>query len=150
MSIRPEWEAPDGLPQIEFDGSSGYEPASRASSPLLQISNATVRLYKTAFGRGPTYARTRFAGADTLVVLLQDTMTISERRLADLGEHERLREDRLVLHQTLEPEIRAAVERILDRTTVGLISGIDTHRDLAAEVITLAPVPAPRGLDGAG
>jgi uncharacterized protein YbcI len=108
-------------------------------SPLIEIANATVRLYKETFGRGPTHARARFAGTDTLVVLLQDTMTVSERRLAALGEHERLREHRLLLHQTVEGEIRALVERVLARRTLALVSGIDTVRDVAAEVLVLAP-----------
>jgi uncharacterized protein YbcI len=112
-----------------------------SSSPLLEISNATVRLYKAAFGRGPTHARARFAGTDTLVVLLQDTMTVSERRLAALGEHERLRAHRLLLHKVIENEIRAVVEDVLDRSTLSLISGLDTDRDVAAEVLVLAPVP---------
>lgn len=122
----------DGL----VDGGQS-RPAS--SSPLLEISNATVRVYKAAFGRGPTHARARFAGPDTLVVLLQDTMTVSERRLAALGEHERLRAHRLLLHKVVEDEIRSVVERILERPTLSLISGLDTHRDVAAEVILLAP-----------
>jgi uncharacterized protein YbcI len=148
MTFTPDQEATDGLPRLE-PVAPRLGPAAPATSPLLEISNATVRVYKAAFGRGPTHARARFAGSDTLVVLLQDTLTISERRLAALGEHERLREHRRLLHQALEPEIRAVVERILERPTLGLISGIDTHRDLAAEVITLAPATVP-GLDGAG
>jgi len=123
------------------DGASGagFESRSVSSSPLLEISNATVRLYKAAFGRGPTHARARFAGSDTLIVLLQDTMTVSERRLAELGEHERLRAHRLLLHQGVEDELRSVVERILQRPTLSLISGLDPHRDVAAEVILLAP-----------
>jgi uncharacterized protein YbcI len=117
------------------------EPRSISSSPLLEICNATVRLYKAAFGRGPTHARARYAGTDTLVVLLQDTMTPSERQLAALGEHERLRAHRLLLHKVVEDEIRSVVERILERPTLSLISGLDTHRDVAAEVILLAPTP---------
>jgi uncharacterized protein YbcI len=99
-----------------------------------------VRLYKAAFGRGPTHARARFAGTDTLVVLLQDTMTVSERRLAELGEHERLRAHRLFLHKVVEDEIRAVVEEVLERPTLSLISGLDPERDVAAEVLVLAPV----------
>jgi uncharacterized protein YbcI len=125
-------------PYPDRDG-AGPRPVS--SSPLLEISNATVRLYKAAFGRGPTHARARFAGSETLVVLLQDTLTVSERRLAALGEHERLRTHRLLLHKVLEDQIRAVVEEILERPTLSLISGIDTHRDVAAEVVLLAPVP---------
>jgi uncharacterized protein YbcI len=119
----------------------GSEPRSAPSSPLLEISNATVRLYKSAFGRGPTHARARFAGTDTLVILLQDTMTVSERRLAALGEHERLRANRLLLHATVEDEIRAMVEEILERSALSVISGLDTQRDVAAEVVVLAPAP---------
>jgi uncharacterized protein YbcI len=117
------------------------EAPSAPSSPLLEIANATVRLYKSAFGRGPTHARARFAGSDTLVILLQDTMTVPERRLAALGEHEPLRAHRLLLHATVEDEIRAMVEEILERPTLSVISGLDTERDVAAEVVVLAPAP---------
>lgn len=127
----------------ESASSGPAEARASSSSPLLEISNATVRLYKAAFGRGPTHARARFAGTDTLVVLLQDTMTVSERRLAALGEHERLRAHRLLLHKVIEDEIRAVVEEVLERPTLSLISGLDTERDVAAEVLLLAPVPDP-------
>jgi uncharacterized protein YbcI len=111
-----------------------------ATSPLLEIANATVRLYKETFGRGPTHARTRFAGADTLVVVLQDTMTVTERTLVALGEHDRVREQRQLLRGAVDEEMRALVERILSRRTVALIHGIDTQRDVSAEVFLLAPV----------
>ena len=131
--------APDRDGHGPLERAHRLERASTAASPLLEIANATVRVYKEAFGRGPTHARARFAGTDTLIILLQDTMTVSERRLAALGEHERLREQRLLLHRTLEPEIRAIVERILDRGTHALITGIDTRHDVAAEVLLLEP-----------
>lgn len=136
------------VPPPDGEGSvDRADPRSIPSSPLLEISNATVRLYKAAFGRGPTHARARFAGGDTLVVLLQDTLTVSERRLAALGEHERLRSHRLLLHQVVEDEIRSVVERVLQRPTLSLISGLDTHRDVAAEVVLLAPI-LDLGLEG--
>ncbi|HET6864650.1 MAG TPA: Na-translocating system protein MpsC family protein [Solirubrobacteraceae bacterium] len=146
------------VPHRDGDGPvDGAEARSISSSPLLEISNATVRLYKAAFGRGPTHARARFAGNDTLVVLLQDTMTVSERKLAALGEHERLRAHRLLLHKVVEDEIRSVIERILQRPTLSLISGLDTHRDVAAEVVVLAPAldlsldgPFPGSAGGAG
>jgi uncharacterized protein YbcI len=136
------------VPDTHGGGSvDGAQAGSVSSSPLLEISNATVRLYKAAFGRGPTHARARFAGPDTLIVLLQDTLTVSERRLAALGEHERLRAHRLLLHQVVEDEIRSVVERVLQRPTLSLISGLDTRRDVAAEVVLLAS-PVDLRLDG--
>ena len=108
-------------------------------SPMLEISNAMVRLYKEAFGRGPTKARAHFAGPDTLVVSLEDSMTVVERNLVAMGEHERLREARLFFQSELEPELRRIVEQALGRRTVAFISGIDTRHDVAIEVFTLEP-----------
>ena len=109
-------------------------------SPMLEIANAMVRLYKEAFGRGPTKARAQFAGQDTLVVILESSLTVAERNLVAMGEHQRLREARLFFQYALEDQFRAIVEQALGRRTVAFISGIDTHRDVAMEVFTLEPV----------
>jgi uncharacterized protein YbcI len=119
----------------------------RGGSVLLQISNAVVRLYKDAFGRGPTKARAQFAGADTLVVVLEDSMTVVERNLAAMGEHRRLREGRAFFSTALEEEFRAIVERALGRRTVAFVSGIDTRHDISIAVFTLEPRPAGRDAD---
>lgn len=110
---------------------------------MLQISNAMVRLYKEAYGRGPTKARAQFAGPDTLVILLEDSMTVVDRNLAAMGEHERLRESRLFFQHALEDEFRAVIERTLGRRTVAFISGIDSRHDVAIEVFTLEPQAHP-------
>lgn len=110
-----------------------------AANPLLEIANAMVHLYKVAFGRGPTHARARFAGADVVVVVLQDTMTVSERKLVSVNQHERLRTHRLLLHDTVADEMRGVVERALTRPTLALVCGIDTHRDVAVETFLLGP-----------
>lgn len=108
-------------------------------SPMLEISNAMVRLYKEAFGRGPTKARAQFAGQDTLVVTLESSLTVAERNLVAMGEHQRLREARLFFQYALEDQFRAIVEQALGRRTVAFVSGIDTQRDVAMEVFTLEP-----------
>src|SRR4051794_24690756 len=45
-------------------------PEERRTSALTQISNTMVRLYKEQFGRGPTSARTNWAGPDTIITVL--------------------------------------------------------------------------------
>lgn len=104
---------------------------------LLQISNAMVRIYKDGFGRGPTKARAQLCGPDTLVVMLEDSMTVVERNLVAMGEQKRVREARLFLLDALEDQFRACVERILGRRTVAFVSGIDTGRDVSIELFTL-------------
>lgn len=108
---------------------------------MLEISNAMVRLYKEAFGRGPTKARAQFAGSDTLVVILESSLTVAERNLVAMGEHQRLREARLFFQYALEDQFRQIVEEALGRRTVAFVSGIDTGQDVAVEVFTLEPVP---------
>ena len=66
-------------------------------SKLAEVSRAMVRLYKDQFGRGPTRARASWAGQDTLVVVLEDSLTPAEKNLRELGEHQRLRELRTFL-----------------------------------------------------
>ncbi len=110
-------------------------------TPMLELSNAMVRLYKRAFGRGPTKARAMFAGPDTVVIVLEQSMTVAERNLVAMGEHERLREARLLFQSALEDEFRAQAERILGRRTVAFVGGIDLRHDVAVQVFTLEPEP---------
>lgn len=120
---------------------SKNEQAVVPRSPMLEIANAMVRIYKEAFGRGPTKARAQMAGPDTLVVILENSLTAAERNLARLGEHERLREARLFFQHALEDEFRSSVEELLGRRTRAFISGIDTQRDVSVELFTLEPEP---------
>lgn len=118
------------------------KPAPPAASPLLEIANTMVHLYKDTFGRGPSRARAQYSGSDTLIVLLEDMMTIAEHQLVALGEHARVREQRLFLQLALQDKKRSAVERILKRRALACVSGTDPDRDLAAEVFLLEPHPA--------
>ena len=126
-----------------------WQPARRdGGTPLLEVCNAMVRLYKEAFGRGPTKARAQFAGPDLLVVLLEHTLTVAERNLLAIGQHDRLRELRLITHYALEDELRSIVERTLGRRTVAFMSGIDVRQDVSVELLTLEPRPGGASADG--
>src|SRR3954463_7451638 len=84
----------------------------------LAVSNAMVRLYKSQFGRGPTKARTNFAGPDTIICTLEDSLTPAERNMAKMGEHQRLRDVRLYFQHATEDQFRDAVEEITGRKVV--------------------------------
>lgn len=118
---------------------------SGASAPLLEISNAMVRLHKEAFGRGPTRVRTMLAGPDTVVVMLEDAFTAAERTLLARGETDGLRVSRLVIQEALEDRARAVVEKALGRRTLAYISGFDSRRGVAVNAFTLAPVTLANG-----
>src|SRR3954454_3503526 len=119
------------------DATNADTPAGQSVS--LAISNAMVRLYKEQFGRGPTKARTNFAGSDTLICTLKDSLTPAERNLVKMGEYQRLRDVRLFFQHATEDQFRASVEDITGRKVVAFISGMDVAEDVAAEVFYLEP-----------
>jgi uncharacterized protein YbcI len=116
-------------------------------SPLQAISNAMAQVYKTQFGRGPTRVRTHFAGPDTVVCVLEDTQTPAEKRLVAIGEHQRLRDVRLLFQYATEDELRAQVEQATGRRVRAFVSGMDVRADASVELFLLEPVCAsdPRG-----
>lgn len=122
--------------------------AEAALNPLLTISNETVRLYKQAFGRGPTKVRTLFADPDTIVIVLEDALTAGERTLLDVGADEQLREFRQVIQEALEPALRSLLERTLGRGTRAFIAGIDASQATAAHVVALEPAAPNEALGG--
>jgi|SRR4051794_30861666 len=102
-----------------------------------EISREMVRLYKDQFGRGPTKARTEFAGPDVVVSTLEDTFTPAERKMAEMGESQRLRDTRTFFQHATEAEFCAVVERLLKRKVRAFVSGIDTDKDVSAEIFYL-------------
>ena len=88
------------------------------STELAQLSNAMVRLYKELFGRGPTKTKTSYAGPDLIVSTLENSLTQIERTMAAAGDHRRLRELRIDLQYTAEPDFVGAVEQITGRKVV--------------------------------
>ena len=114
----------------------------RQGIDLLEVSNAMVRLYKELFGRGPTKARTNMAGPDTIVCTLENSLTRAEQNLADMGEHQRLRDARMFFQHASEGEFVRTVEEITGRKVRAFVSGMDTRQDLASEVFYLEPLDA--------
>ncbi len=107
------------------------------ASKLAEISREMVRLYKEQFGRGPTRARSNFAGPDLIVCTLEDTLTPAEQRLAEMGEHQRLRDLRLCFQYATEAQFCEMIERVLGRKVRAFVSGMDTSKDVAAEIFYL-------------
>jgi uncharacterized protein YbcI len=107
------------------------------SAKRAEVSREMVRLYKEQFGRGPTRARTDFAGPDIVICTLENSLTPAEHRLAELGEHHRLRDTRLYFQHATEAEFREVIERVLGREVVSFVSGMDTRTDVSSEIFYL-------------
>jgi uncharacterized protein YbcI len=124
----------DAQPRIGHADKRGLE--------LQELTNAMVRLYKELFGRGPTKARTHYAGPDALVATIQNSLTPAERNMLDLGEHQRVREIRMFFQHASEAEFTGTVEEITGRKVWAFVSGMDTGQDVSSEVFYLEPTEA--------
>jgi uncharacterized protein YbcI len=115
------------------------------TSLATRVSAEMVRLYKASFGRGPKSARTHWAGPDTLVVILEDTLTPSERNMVKMNEHQRLRDTRMFFQYATLKEFCEPVERLTGRKVRAFLSAVDTEVDgLSIETFVLHPA----GYDG--
>jgi uncharacterized protein YbcI len=116
---------------------SGENGESDRNQSLAALSNEMVRIYKDQFGRGPTKVRSHYAGPDMLVCVLENTFTPAEKRLQGMGEHQRLREMRLIFQYASAADFTEAVKRTTGRQVRSFISGIDTNTDVACEMFVL-------------
>lgn len=113
---------------------------AEAPNTMLELSSEIVGVFKEQFGRGPTRARAHWAGPDTLVVILEDTLTPAERNLVRMGEHQRLRDLRMFFQYAAVEALCGPVERITGRKVRAFFSGIDTLADgMALETFVLHP-----------
>jgi uncharacterized protein YbcI len=108
-------------------------------SLLLTISNEMVRIYKEQFGRGPTKARTDWAGPDAVICTLRESFTPAEQNLVTMGEHQRLRDTRMFFQYATEDEFIASIEEVVGRKVISFISGVDAKHDVSAEIFYFAP-----------
>jgi uncharacterized protein YbcI len=98
-----------------------------------------VRLYKDQFGRGPTRVRTSWAGPDTIVTVLEDSLTPVEVSLRDLGKEAELRNIRMLFQYSAEDEFRSVIETHTGRRVKSFISGLDARSDVSVELFVLEP-----------
>jgi hypothetical protein len=65
----------------------------------------------------------------------------TEKTLVAMGEDQRLRDIRMLYQHATEPHFREVIERLTGRRVIGFVSGMDTGRDISAEVFYLEPLP---------
>jgi len=108
-------------------------PEYPTTSVLAAVSNVLVALHKEQFGRGPTSARTYFAGADAMVCVLENALLPAERKLVLMGDEQRVRETRIAFQAATAEEFVGAIEEIVQRKVRAFSSAIDVVNDVVFE-----------------
>jgi uncharacterized protein YbcI len=106
---------------------------NHSTSSLTAVSNAMITLHKDQFGRGPSNARSYFAGPDALVCVLEDVLLPAEQKMVRMGEHQRVRETRMAFQVAAAEEFVAAVEQIVDRKVRAFASAADVAQNVVFE-----------------
>ena len=115
------------------------DATQHGSWALQEVSNVLVRLHKEQFGRGPTNARSFFAGPDALVCVLEDALLPAERRMVELGEEGRVRDSRVAFQAATETEFVTAIEKIVGRRVRAFASGVDPKKGIVFENFYFEP-----------
>jgi uncharacterized protein YbcI len=102
------------------------------------ISDGIVRTLARTTGRGPTQAKTTL-GSNGVFVVLQDTLTVGERSLADAGEGSVVLDLRKRWQNVMRVDISKQVAELTGRRVIGFMSDNHIDPDLAVEVFVLEP-----------
>jgi len=109
------------------------EAPGGSTSLLAAVSNAMVALHKEQFGRGPTSARSHFAGPDTLICVLDDALLPAERKMVAMGEQQRVRDSRTAFQVATAEEFVRVVEEIVNRRVRAFACATDVDEGIVFE-----------------
>ena len=116
------------------------DPRERQQSMMVAVSNALVALHKDQFGRGPTKARSHFAGPDALMCVMEDVLLPAERKLVALGQQASVRETRSAYQTATAADFIATVEQIVYRKVRAFASAVDPDANTVFENFYFEPL----------
>jgi uncharacterized protein YbcI len=109
---------------------------------MVAVSNALVALHKEQFGRGPTKARSHFAGPDALMCVLENVLLPAELKLVALGQQNSVRETRSAFQVATAAEFIATVEQIVYRKVRAFASAVDPDANTVFESFHFEALPS--------
>jgi uncharacterized protein YbcI len=102
------------------------------------IATSVVQVLGEYTGRGPTRARANI-NRDSISVVLHDTLTKGERRLASDGHASNVLHTRSVFQALMRDDLVASVEDLTGRNVVAFMSANHIDPDMAVETFVLEP-----------
>jgi uncharacterized protein YbcI len=104
-----------------------------------ETNTGAVRVMREYTGRGPTKARS-VIDENSVTILLADTLTPAERRLADSGKADSVLRTRHEFQLVMRDDLVKVVEDALDRKVIAFMSDNHIDPDMGVEVFVLEPV----------
>ena len=114
-------------------------PAPRTQS-LAPLSRGLVQLFRHRAGRGPTHAKSFWAGDDALLVLFGGGYTKAEKTLWDQGHPDTAVAYRHAVLDALEDDMRSVVNAAVGRSVEAVLVSAHHDPDVMAAVFLLEPL----------
>ena len=105
------------------------------------LANAVVQVTRDYTGRGPTKARASVHN-DTVVVVMQDTLTKGERSLVESGKTSMVLDMRRCYQIVMKDDLIERVEELTGRNVVAFMGDNHIEPDMAVQVFILQPLAA--------
>lgn len=125
---------------------------SRADQ-LVAVAGDVAAIVKQAWGRGPARTTAHWAGADALLVLMDNGQTDAERTLRDARHADEVLRGRQMLHEAVQARLGESVTRHTGRRVRAVLSATHLEPDVSVEVFLLGwpasedpSPPAPKNL----
>ncbi len=112
----------------------------RSRELLASLCGEVAAVFRRTWGRGPVKTTAHWAGPNMLLLMLENGHTEAEKALRAAGHVQQLVGGREILHQLVEDDLRAIVERTTGRTVLTVLSATRLDPDLSAEIFLLAPL----------
>ena len=115
-------------------------PAPAQTHSLAALSRGLVQLFRHRAGRGPTQAKSFWAGDDALLVLFGGGYTKAEKTLWDQGRPDTAVAYRHAVLDALQGDMREVVEEALGRAVIAVLASAHHDPDVMAAVFLLEPL----------
>lgn len=111
-------------------------PPTLPAVPHQQIANGIAQVYKDLYGRGPQKIVATIL-PDSVFVTLEDVNTPGQNKLLQVGEIRLLDTVHSRLQRSIEPDLIAVVESVLDRKVRSYIPGYNGRDNVATDAFLL-------------
>jgi uncharacterized protein YbcI len=117
----------------------GKVPRSVERGPQSVVCAGISALVRERWGRGPSRSRAYWAGPDTMLVLLDDAHTESERTLMHQAHGAEVLAGRRLLGELAEPDLRRIMESATGRRVRAVLSQSTLEPPISTIVFLLDP-----------
>jgi uncharacterized protein YbcI len=114
------------------------QDTTEATRLRMAINDLVVRAMQRYTGRGAVRSRT-VIGEDTVMVLLEDSLTRGEQTLLEHGREDEVLRLRRVYQDVMGEELSAGIAELTGRPVVAFLSANHASPDYAAEIFVLGP-----------